>query len=60
MSYDYEYLRQQLHNVRLENAEQRAKITKINREKMELQSALNQKNQIIEQLKAEQKHFTGS
>ena len=60
MSYDYEYLRQQLHNVRLENAEQRAKITKINREKMELQSALNQKNQMIEQLKAEQKHFTGS
>ena len=53
MSYDYEYLRQQLHNVRLENAEQRAKITKINREKMELQSALNQKNQIIEQMKIE-------
>jgi len=36
-----------LHNVRLVNAEQRATITKINREKMELKSEINQKNLII-------------
>ena len=36
-SADYENIRSQLHKTRMENAENRAKLTQMNREKIELQ-----------------------
>ena len=50
-SADYESIRAQLHNTRLENAANRAKINQINREKLELSSQLGQQSQAIKKFK---------
>ena len=53
MSQDYESLRAQLHEARLINAEQRAKITQLNREKLELESSLQRSTSMMERFKDE-------